>query len=161
MTEDNTVPKIPGYTTYVVYMGDKISISMKPTHESGPLMTLDEEGRWVDKIHRAFYILDSSGALWQHIAKKGTILEDYIPGKFVPKNHLATLAENAKRRQERNRNYRNRKKLEKVKLRNSQKSERRRLRRKDKRAKIQEFRHANGLSRTEIKKLVNDGVVKF
>jgi hypothetical protein len=99
MTTSN-IPELPGYITYVVTMGDKVSIGMKPIDKPKPLMTL-VNGIWMNKITRSFYKLDSDGARWVHIAKKNTDLEGYTPGTYVPDNHLASLKDIKKRREAR------------------------------------------------------------
>lgn len=85
----NQFPQVPGYTTYIVKMGEKISFHLKPTHESGPLMSLDEEGRWYSKPKNAFYKIDSDGARWVATLRPNKKIEN---PRFVPDNVLATLS---------------------------------------------------------------------
>ena len=91
---------IPGYVTYYCHIGDRISISIKPIDKKGPLITLDEKGRWINKIRRSFYQIDEDGARFCHTAKKGSDLDSYVPdGKlFVDDNALATKKERMGRR---------------------------------------------------------------
>ena len=82
---------IPGHQTYIVTIGDRVSISLKPTDKSGPLMTLDPTGRWVNPIRRTIYKIDADGAVWSYGVAKKYNFATYIPpeDKFVPFNHLA------------------------------------------------------------------------
>jgi hypothetical protein len=70
-------------------MGNKISISLKPQHESGPLMSLDDEGRWYSKPRNAFYRIDSNGARW--IAKVKKRGKHITLSEYEPDNVLAYL----------------------------------------------------------------------
>ena len=88
MNDENQVPSIPGYQTYIVEMGNEISIHLKPAHENGPLMTLDPEGKWYSKPRNAYYKLDSHGARWVAIIRPNKKVEN---PKFVPDNVLAVL----------------------------------------------------------------------
>ena len=42
------IPKLPGYTTYVVHCGTKVTFAMKPTRKKGPLQVLNPLGVWVN-----------------------------------------------------------------------------------------------------------------
>jgi len=103
---------IPGFDVYMVTMGKKLSINVKPSGKSGPLISLREDGKWVDPITRSFFKIDSNGTLWIQSTKKGTDLKTFVPddNKYVPKNHLATLKFNAARKKDRNVEKRRKKK---------------------------------------------------
>jgi hypothetical protein len=91
---------IPGFNVYIVEIGEKLSIQIKPIDKSGPLISLREDGKWVDPLTRSFFKIDSDGALWIQSAKKGTDISSFVPddNRYIPKNHLATLKYNATRR---------------------------------------------------------------